>query len=73
MSQEISESSVYQALTLIKHPEIKNRNLAERGMILEIRVDGKRILVILALPNMEIPIKQILIPYDKQPAGWEMG
>ena len=69
MSQEISESSVYQALKLIKHPEIKNRNLVELGMIPEIRINGKRILVILALPNPEIPIKQILIDSVRQAAG----
>jgi Mrp family chromosome partitioning ATPase len=61
MTTEISESTVYQHLSTIKHPEITDRSLMELGMIPEVKIDGNNIRVTLALPTMDVPIKQDLI------------
>ena len=61
MSSKITESKVYQILTTIKHPEIQERNLVELGMIPDITIEGQSVLVALALPTMDVPIKQDLI------------
>ena len=61
MSIQISESKAYQYLSTVKHPEIPDRSLVELGMIPEIKIEGNNVLVTLALPIMEVPIKQDLI------------
>ncbi len=61
MSIQISESKVYQYLSTVKHPEIPDRSLVELGMIPEIGIEGNSVLVTLALPTMDVPIKQDLI------------
>ena len=60
MTTQISRSEIFQALSQIMHPEIKNRNLVELGMIPEIVVEEDKIQVILALPSLEAPIRQEL-------------
>ena len=47
-------------LNKLKHPEINN-SLVELGMIGEIKKDGKKVIVELKLPMLDIPIKEILI------------
>jgi ATP-binding protein involved in chromosome partitioning len=66
MTSQISRPEVFQALSQIRHPEIKSRNLVELGMILEVIVEGDQILVILALPSEEAPIKQGLVDTIRQ-------
>jgi len=61
MSNKISESSVYQKLSTVKHPEIPDRSLVELGMIPEIKIEEDNAFVTLALPTLEVPIKQDLI------------
>ena len=61
MSTQISESIVYQHLSTVKHPEIPEHSLVELGMIPKVEIDGNNVLVTLALPTMEVPIKQDLI------------
>jgi Mrp family chromosome partitioning ATPase len=58
---KLSESSVYEALAMVKHPEIENLNLVELGMIQEISVEQDCVNVKLALPFREVPIKEVLI------------
>ncbi len=66
MSSQISESKVYQVLSTVKHPEITERSLVELGMIPEIRIAGNRVRVTLALPTMDVPIKQDLMDLVKK-------
>lgn len=61
MTASFSESTVYQHLSTIKHPEIQDRSLMELGMIPDIEIDGGNVRVTLALPALEVPIKQDLI------------
>ena len=60
-SGELSEALAYEALAAIPHPEIENHNLVTLGMIPEISIKKGRIDVKLALPFLEIPIKETLI------------
>jgi len=61
MRQRISESDINDALELITHPELPNRNLVELGMISNVRVADSRVRVTLALPSPKAPISQTLI------------
>jgi Mrp family chromosome partitioning ATPase len=49
-------SVVTHALSKIEHPEIKDRNIVELGMVPEIRVDDSTVTIILAFPFQEVPI-----------------
>jgi len=66
MSTQISESKVYQELSTVKHPEMAGHSLVALGMIPEIKIEGDNVLVTLALPTMEVPIKQDLINLVKK-------
>lgn len=61
MFKSITQADVYQALKLVQHPEMQNHNLVELGMIPEVLIENSRILVSLALPSLEAPIKNDLI------------
>lgn len=61
MSKSITQSEVYEALKLVRHPEMQSHNLVELGMIPEVLIEDGRILVSLVLPSLEVPIKQSLI------------
>lgn len=61
MTDAVSESSAYQRLAQIVHPEIRDRNLVELGMIPEVHVTGNHVGVTLALPHLNITIKGDLV------------
>lgn len=61
MTMHISKAEILQALSQIKHPEIKSRNLVELGMIPEVVVQANQINVTLALPSLDAPIRHELI------------
>jgi Mrp family chromosome partitioning ATPase len=69
MSKTISEKEVHDALSLIKHPEIPNSNLMELGMIAGVDVQENLVKVSLALPSLDVPIKQDLINSVKNAAA----
>ena len=66
MTFHVSKSEVFQALSQVRHPEIQSRNLVELGMILEVIVDGSQVLVILALPSLDAPVRQELVDAIRQ-------
>jgi Mrp family chromosome partitioning ATPase len=66
MTFHVSRSEVFQALSQVRHPEIRSRNLVELGMILEVAVEGSQVLVILALPSLDAPIRQELVDAIRQ-------
>lgn len=61
MTFHVSRSDVFQALSQVRHPEFQNRNLVELGMIAEVIVDKAQVQVILALPSVDVPIRQELV------------
>ena len=56
----MTEEQVLDALRKVMHPEMK-RNLVELGMIKDVAVIDDHVVVSLALPFMEVPIKDDLI------------
>jgi Mrp family chromosome partitioning ATPase len=66
MAYQLSRSELFQVLSQVKHPEIKNRNLVELGMIQEITIEEDKVMVMLALPSLEVPIKQDLVESVRQ-------
>ncbi len=58
---EITEASVRNILSKIKHPEIKKHDLVTLGMIPEIHVETDRVHLKLAFPYPEIPIAEKLM------------
>ena len=66
MTLNISRSEIYQALGQVRHPEIQSRNLVELGMIPDVMIEEAQIQVILALPSLEVPIKEELIEAIRQ-------
>jgi Mrp family chromosome partitioning ATPase len=61
MTEKISKSSVFRRLSQIRHPEIQDSNLVGLGMIPDAQVDGAHVLITLALPYAEAPIRPTLI------------
>jgi Mrp family chromosome partitioning ATPase len=61
MTFQISRSDILNALSQVRHPEFKKRNLVELGMIPEACIEGDQVQVILALPSLEATIKQELV------------
>jgi Mrp family chromosome partitioning ATPase len=52
---QIMKSALFQALSRINHPEIKDRNIIELGMVPDIRVEDQLITITLAFPLKELP------------------
>ena len=61
MKMELSTSQVYKALSSLIHPEIENRNLVDLGMITSVEVENNRVKVGLALPTLDVSIRNDLI------------
>ena len=61
MTDAVSESNIHQRLTQVIHPEIRDRNLVELGMIPKVQLAGNRVEVTLALPNLNVTIKGDLV------------
>ena len=59
--QAISHELVVEALARVRHPEIKERNLAELGMITGLSVQGNQVDVTLSLPFKNLPIEADLV------------
>jgi Mrp family chromosome partitioning ATPase len=57
----VNESEIYQLLKTIKHPEIKEQNLVDLGMIANMFINDEIINITLALPKLDVPIKNDLI------------
>ncbi|MFZ2097766.1 MAG: Mrp/NBP35 family ATP-binding protein [Anaerolineales bacterium] len=66
MTFYLPKSEVFQALSQLKHPEIKGRNLVELGMVQEITIEKDEVMIMLALPSLEVPIKQDLVDSVRQ-------
>jgi len=66
MSPRLSKSEIYQYLAKVKHPEIQSRNLVELGMIPDVILEDSRVVVILALPSLDVSIKEELIETIRQ-------
>ncbi|MFL7891658.1 MAG: P-loop NTPase [Anaerolineales bacterium] len=61
MVLRLSKSEIYQCLTKVLHPEIPSHNLVELGMIHDVIVEESQVVVMLALPSLDAPIKPELI------------
>ena len=66
MTLNVSRSEIFQALGQVRHPEIQSRNLVALGMIREVIVEGSQVYVMLALPSLDVPIKQELVEAIRQ-------
>jgi Mrp family chromosome partitioning ATPase len=61
MSNSVHQDKIYQKLATIRHPEIPAQNLVTLGMIPSISIEQEIVQVTLALPNLEVPVKQEII------------
>ena len=61
MSSHISKTDILQRLEQVNHPEFKERNLVELGMIPGVEIENSFVQVILALPSPDSPIRQELV------------
>jgi Mrp family chromosome partitioning ATPase len=66
MTFQVSRSDVLNTLSQVRHPEFKSRNLVELGMIPEACVDKDQVQVILALPSLDVSIRQELVDAIRQ-------
>ena len=66
MPHQISKEDIYQVLKQVNHPEIQKRNLVELEVIKDVCVKNCSVLVTLALPNLNVPIKDDLIDAVRQ-------
>jgi Mrp family chromosome partitioning ATPase len=60
MKKEISKPDIYDVLSSLEHPEIPGCNLLELGMIPTIDIQNSHVTVELALPALDVPIRQNL-------------
>jgi Mrp family chromosome partitioning ATPase len=56
----LTEEQVFRALRAVMHPEFK-RDLVELEMIKDVAVEGDRVTVTLALPFIDVPVKDDLV------------
>lgn len=61
MPGTISASDIYAALRQVKHPESKEYDIVELGMIARVDVEDRRVVITLGLPFMKLPIEEQLI------------
>lgn len=61
MSKNVSQKTVMDALRGVEHPEMPNTNLVALGMIQGVIVKNNHVKVTLALPNLNVPIKDRLM------------
>jgi metal-sulfur cluster biosynthetic enzyme len=63
---KLSNSDIYDVLSAIDHPEIQGSNLLELGMIPDVEILNDHVKVILALPSLDVPIKNDLMEKIQQ-------
>jgi len=74
MKKKITTADVYDVLSRLEHPEMPNSTLMELGMIAGVDVQENLVKVSLALPSLDVPIKQDLINSVKNAAtGIQQG
>lgn len=61
MSINVSESQVRQVLSQIRHPEIPSRDLVSLELIPNVNIEADHVVVELALPFEDVPVKQTLV------------
>jgi Mrp family chromosome partitioning ATPase len=61
MADGVSESTLYAALSQVKHPELTEHNLVELGLIAQVGVRQGQVEVVMALPFPNLPIKEQLM------------
>jgi Mrp family chromosome partitioning ATPase len=64
-----STSALREALAELQHPEFPQHKLVDLGMFPEIQVEGNHVLIHLALPYKDIPIKTDLIQKIRETAN----
>lgn len=62
----MNEEEIKKILEKVMHPEI-NASLVDLGIIKEINVEGKKVIVEMAFPFPGVPIKEMLIDIVKEP------
>ena len=68
MAKNISEQDARKAITAVKHPAIDS-TLVELGIVKDIAVKGGKIVVTVAFPVPNIPIKDIIVNSVKEPVA----
>ena len=66
MPSRTSRPEVFQILNQVRHPEIQSRNLVELGMIPEVIVENNDVTVVVALPTLDVPVKEKLVDVVRQ-------
>jgi Mrp family chromosome partitioning ATPase len=66
MEEQILKSEINKVLSTLEHPEIPGRSLLELGMIPTVDIHNNHINVQLALPALEVPIRQDLVAAVQQ-------
>jgi Mrp family chromosome partitioning ATPase len=61
MSKPVSKSDIYDVISALRHPEFEQMNLLELGMVPDVEVKDDRVEVTLALPSLDVPIRQPLV------------
>ncbi|MCD6472027.1 DUF59 domain-containing protein [Candidatus Aerophobetes bacterium] len=66
MVKNISEEEIRKAMAQVKHPAI-NRTLIDLGIIKDETIKGSKVTITIALPSLDIPIKDYLIRSVREP------
>jgi len=66
MNKNISEKDIRDAIAEIKHPMI-NHTLVDLGIIKSVNIESGKVMIILAFPFLNIPIKDYLINSVREP------
>jgi Mrp family chromosome partitioning ATPase len=57
----LTEASIFEALSHVRHPEIKSHDLVKLGMIPRVKVEHQKVTITLALPFHQVSIRDELV------------
>jgi len=66
MNENISEQIIHKLISEVKHPAI-DCTLVELGILKDIRIESGKVMVTIAFPVRNIPIKDIIVNSVKEP------
>jgi len=66
MTKNISEQDIHKAVAKVKHPAI-DLTLVELGIVKDIKLKGDKVVVTIAFPAPNVPIRDMIINSVKEP------
>ena len=66
MIKNTSEEKIRRVITQVKHPAI-DRTLSDLGIVKDVTTKNDKVIITIALPSLDIPIKDYLVRSVREP------